>query len=221
MAPAHLGRRETLQRAQLPLSAVLVCLLSFALSTASCTGAGTSREPAPGESATVAPSRYQVPTDLDDGWQTSGPEELGLAREPLERMTEAIRRGEYPNVHAVLIAKDGRLVYEEYFAGVDKRDRTWPVGHNVTVPFVFHRDSIHDIRSAGKSIAGTLVGIALGGSALRADVAVYTADRRADTPRLRTVDGYRDAGLRPTPARTKEVTGSAGSPVHSGRQSGA
>lgn len=36
-------------------------------------------------------------------------------------MTEGIRRGDYRNVHAVLVAKDGRLVYEEYFTGTDRR----------------------------------------------------------------------------------------------------
>lgn len=111
--------------------------------------------------------QYRRPPQLHDGWAVASAKELGLTREPLERMTEAIRRGSYRNVHAVLIAKDGRLVYEEYFAGVDKRDRTWPVGRNVTVPFVFHRDSLHDIRSAGKSVAATLVGIALGSGAIR------------------------------------------------------
>lgn len=112
-------------------------------------------------------ARYRTPPQLDDGWRVASPEDVGLARAPLARLTEAVRRGEeYPNVHAVLIAKDGRLVYEEYFGGWDWRDRSWPLGPNVMVPITFHRDSLHDIRSAGKSIAAALVGIAVGSGAI-------------------------------------------------------
>lgn len=93
------------------------------------------------------------------------PEEVGLERAPLERMTAALRNGEYPNVHAVLIAKDGLLVYEEYFDGVDRRlDAN---GDKVTVPVVFHRDSLHDVRSVGKSVTSAIVGIAHGEEAIR------------------------------------------------------
>src|SRR4030095_4891571 len=120
------------------------------------------------QSDETGPTRYRHAPTLDDGCQAASPEELGLRRAPLERMTDELRRGEYPNVHAVLIAKDGRLVYEEYFAGQDRRDRAWPLGpHQETVPIMLHRDSLHDTRSAAKSIAAALVGIAVGSGAIR------------------------------------------------------
>jgi len=61
----------------------------------------------------------------------------------------------FPNTHAVLIEHDGRLVYEQYFAGTDER---WgqPLGKRV-----FDVDSLHDVRSASKSVTSALLGIAL------------------------------------------------------------
>ena len=122
--------------------------------------------------ATPNPSRvastdtsYRVPPRLDDGWQVASPEELGLQREPLERLTEVLRSGaEYPNVHSLVIVKDGRLVYEEYFAGEDRRHG--PDGQRQTVTVEFDRDTLHDIRSAGKSVTSALVGIALDSGAI-------------------------------------------------------
>ena len=122
---------------------------------------GTRRERKSADEARV--SGYQVPPPLDDGWQTGTPEDVGLKRRPLEQMTEALRRGDYPNVHALLINKDGRLVYEEYFTGTDSR---WHGGHREDVSLVFDRDTLHDVRSVSKSITSALVGIALGPDAV-------------------------------------------------------
>jgi CubicO group peptidase (beta-lactamase class C family) len=55
--------------------------------------------------------------------------------------------------------KDGSLVYEEYFSGLDRR---WRGGQQETVTVSFERDTLHDIRSIGKSITSALVGIAIG-----------------------------------------------------------
>jgi len=90
------------------------------------------------------------------GWERAAPEAAGLDSRRLASMTEAIRRGEeYPNVHALLIARDGRLVYEEYFSGEDER-RGAPLGHVVFTP-----ETLHDIRSVSKAVVGALVGIAI------------------------------------------------------------
>jgi CubicO group peptidase (beta-lactamase class C family) len=84
-----------------------------------------------------------------------------MDRRPLEAMTEMIRR--YPdwNLHAVLIERDGRLVYEEYFAGDDQK---WgqPLGR-----VVFTRDTKHDLRSITKSVTSALAGIALASGKIR------------------------------------------------------
>lgn len=110
----------------------------------------------------AAPLRAQsAPPVLDDGWRTASPMEARLDPELLRAMTEAIRRGEHGNVHALLIEKNGRLVYEEYFTGEDES-----LGEELG-RVTFGRTSLHDIRSVGKSIVSTLVGIAIEEGAIR------------------------------------------------------
>jgi CubicO group peptidase (beta-lactamase class C family) len=60
-----------------------------------------------------------------------------------------------PEIHALLIARHGRLALEEYFHG-------------------FSRDKLHTLRSAGKSLSGTTIGAAMrAGAPLRLDSRVY------------------------------------------------
>jgi CubicO group peptidase (beta-lactamase class C family) len=90
------------------------------------------------------------------GWRTAGAREAGFDEGALAALTAAIRRGgAYPNIHAVLIVRDGRLVYEEYFAGEDER-RGRRLGH-----VEFTQATLHDIRSVSKAFVGALVGIAI------------------------------------------------------------
>lgn len=66
-----------------------------------------------------------------------------------------IEKGTYPNIHSLLISRNNKLVYENYWPGQDEH---WanPVG---VVPH--SRDSLHDIRSISKSIVSACVGIAI------------------------------------------------------------
>src|SRR5215203_4585038 len=76
-------------------------------------------------------------------------------------MTESIRSHPQDNVHAVLIERDGRLVYEEYFSGNDAR-RGCPLG-----VVTFTRDTLHDLRSVTKSVVSALIGAANASGAIR------------------------------------------------------
>ena len=99
-------------------------------------------------------SGYSSPQVLSDGWMTAAPEQAGIDRDRLVKMTDSIRSHPEFNVHAVLIERDGRLVYEEYFSGKDER-RGQPLG-----VVTFTRDTLHDLRSVTKSVVSALVGIA-------------------------------------------------------------
>ena len=95
----------------------------------------------------AALDRYRVPVADDDGWPTASLRSVGMDEAPLERMIRAIEASDVPQpggpqVHAVLVARHGKLVFEAYFHGYD-RERT------------------HDTRSAGKSFASLLVGMAI------------------------------------------------------------
>ena len=60
----------------------------------------------------------------------------------IEDLKDAIIFGVYPNIDGVIVEIEGEILIEEYFSG-------------------FHSDSIHDTRSAFKSIMSLLVGIAI------------------------------------------------------------
>jgi len=108
--------------------------------------------------------RYRQPVALDDGWPTAAPEEVGMQRGPLEELVRRILATpmntlEQPYVHAVLVARRGRLVLEEYFHG-------------------YHRDHLHDTRSASKSVTSLLAGAAIqSGAPLALDTRVYATMR--------------------------------------------
>ncbi len=104
---------------------------------------------------------YKIPPTIDDGWTVASAEQAGIDRRRLETMTGWIRTTPSLNVHAVLIERDGRLVYEQYFSGRDER-RGRPLG-----VVTFTREMTHDIRSVTKSVVSALVGIAVGSGAIR------------------------------------------------------
>ena len=84
----------------------------------------------------------QSPENLDDDWQTATLTQAGIKEAPIADMFGAIQRGDYKNIHAVLLVRDGRLIIEAYFQDYD-------------------RDKPHPLRSATKSIGSVLVGIAI------------------------------------------------------------
>ena len=113
---------------------------------------------------TSAEPWLSAPTAHDDGWEVEAPHEAGLDTAILHAMAADLSRGtRYRNVHAVLIAKHERLVYEQYLSGEDRR---WRNGRIETVSIAFQPDTLHDSRSVGKSITSTLVGLALGSGAI-------------------------------------------------------
>lgn len=83
-----------------------------------------------------------APTALDDGWPTAKPSEAGLDVALIGDMVRAVIDEEMALTHSVLVARWGKLVVEEYFYG-------------------FERDTWHDMRSASKTLASTLVGLAV------------------------------------------------------------
>jgi len=93
------------------------------------------------------------PADLQDGWPVASPDETGL--DPGSICTigprlEALKL----NVHAVVVARHGVLVYERYFAGEDEMFGR-PLGR-----VAYDAGTRHDLRSVTKSVTSLLVGIA-------------------------------------------------------------
>ncbi len=106
------------------------------------------------------PYVYSRPDSIDDGWKTARGRDVGLDEAGLERAVRKIVDGDpaarRPSlVHSLLIARDGKLVLEEYFFGYD-------------------RETPHDLRSAGKTFASVMLGAAmLRGVAISPDARIY------------------------------------------------
>ncbi|MBN1875474.1 MAG: serine hydrolase [Anaerolineae bacterium] len=104
-----------------------------------------------------APS-YRVPEQINDGWQVASLEEVKMDEEKLNQAVARVEDHTYQNIHAILIVKNGRLVFERYFRGY-----TWAYndaqhqGELVT----FDRNRSHNLASVTKSVTSILVGIAL------------------------------------------------------------
>jgi CubicO group peptidase (beta-lactamase class C family) len=156
----HSRRRQRMNASsavRLVSAAILLSLAGYSGHMGPAVGDAASSEPP----SASQPYRYQVPHTLDDGWTTAALDTVGMDHRPIEQMTEAIRRYADWNIHAVLIERDGRLVYEEYFAG---EDQAW--GHALGRVH-FDGQTRHDLRSITKSVVSALVGIALASGTIR------------------------------------------------------
>jgi CubicO group peptidase (beta-lactamase class C family) len=116
---------------------------------------------------------YKPPIAFRDGWPVSSLEAVGISREPIERFVQMLIDRKMEEVgtsqlHSLLIARNGKLVLEEYFHG-----------HN--------RDMPHDLRSASKSWTAVLIG-----AAMQAGVPISI-----DTPLYQTMLGTVPADLDP------------------------
>jgi CubicO group peptidase (beta-lactamase class C family) len=85
---------------------------------------------------------YQKPANTNDGIPVGALEGTGLNKARLDTMMRKIIVGDYPDVHSILIIKNGKLVFEEYF-------------------YEYTRDSLQELRSASKSFVSALMGIVI------------------------------------------------------------
>jgi len=99
--------------------------------------------------------KYETPDQLDDGWITESLSGAGISENPLYNLMNRIYATPEHNMHSVLIIKDDRLVFEEYFDG-----EKFKLG-KYTGEYGFNRDDLHTLCSATKSIASALLGIAI------------------------------------------------------------
>ncbi|MCK5343717.1 MAG: serine hydrolase, partial [Candidatus Heimdallarchaeota archaeon] len=85
---------------------------------------------------------YQVPEKIDDGWEYSDLKAEGVDPKKINELMGNILKGDIKNIHSILLVKNGKLIFEEYFYG-------------------YNRDTKHIIYSASKSVTSILVGIAM------------------------------------------------------------
>ena len=89
---------------------------------------------------------YRRPEPRKDGWATASLEEVGIDPKPIHALMKSLLDSDPSDnrtvpIHSILIARHGKLALEEYFYG-------------------FGPERPHDTRSAGKTLAPMLVGVA-------------------------------------------------------------
>lgn len=105
------------------------------------------------------PDGCGIPVARDDGWPVASLNEDKLIdRAALCMMADRLASSA-ANVHSVLVARGGKLVFERYFRGFDEiPGRIYGRRvENVT----FDADTLHDMKSVSKSVASLAVGIAI------------------------------------------------------------
>jgi CubicO group peptidase (beta-lactamase class C family) len=101
---------------------------------------------------------YTTPPSVNDGWETATLSSVGMNGELISFLADNINHATYTEVHSVLIVKDNKLVFEEYWAGHDFGFSS-PDYRGRYVEF--DRNTRHNTHSATKSITSALVGIAI------------------------------------------------------------
>jgi CubicO group peptidase (beta-lactamase class C family) len=102
------------------------------------------------------PKACGVPVARDDGWPSADEDKL-IDRDALCKMADRLATD--ANVHAVLVARGGKLAFERYFRGDDEiPGRIYGTRvENVT----FDADTLHNVKSVSKSVASLALGIAI------------------------------------------------------------
>jgi CubicO group peptidase (beta-lactamase class C family) len=104
---------------------------------------------------THAQSGCGVPAAGPDRWPVATPESVGLSSAALCPVAKWLADSKQNNVHAVIVARHGKLVFERYFTGADEHLGR-PAG-----AVKFDAETRHDERSVSKSVTGLVMGIAI------------------------------------------------------------
>ncbi|MGD2069184.1 MAG: serine hydrolase [Gemmatimonadota bacterium] len=95
---------------------------------------------------------YRRPEDVGDGWETGLLQVHGMDPAPLVGLVNLLRDTDDHLVHGIVIVRDGRLLFESYFPGIQRTPREL---------VQFDRDVPHNLASTTKSITSALQGIAI------------------------------------------------------------
>jgi CubicO group peptidase (beta-lactamase class C family) len=125
---------------------LLIAVLSSLLLIISC------------KSAPSSPYVYQPPENIDDELDVGTLSEVGIDPALIEKAVNDINRGKYIEVHSMLIFKDNKLVFEDYFPGY-KYQWDGPNYHGDLVAWT--ASNLHCIHSDTKSITSACIGIAI------------------------------------------------------------
>jgi CubicO group peptidase (beta-lactamase class C family) len=104
---------------------------------------------------------YRPPENINDGFEVGSLDEANIDSALIEKAVDSIYRGRYEEVHSILIYRDGKLVFEEYFKGhIFKYDTVNNTNHHGDL-VAWDRTMLHNVMSVTKSITSACIGIAV------------------------------------------------------------
>jgi CubicO group peptidase (beta-lactamase class C family) len=92
--------------------------------------------------AVILLSFIQMSAYANKDWEAASPADAQISEKPLKEMEDAIQSGTFKKITSVLIARNGKLVYEKYFDGTTDGE-------------------LRNTRSVTKTITSMLIGIAI------------------------------------------------------------
>lgn len=102
--------------------------------------------------------KYTTPQEFADGLQTASLESVGMSAGPIEEMMDYLKSVSGHTIHNILIIKDNKLVFEEYFKGF-KFVITAPDFNGEVMDYA--RTTDHFMASVSKSLTSVVFGIAV------------------------------------------------------------
>ena len=101
---------------------------------------------------------YRPPENINDGFDVGSLDEVNIDSALIGKAVDKIHQGKYKEVHSMLIFKDNKLVFEEYYQGHKWK---WDGANHHGELVVWDRDMLHNIHSATKSPTSAYIGIAI------------------------------------------------------------
>ena len=101
---------------------------------------------------------YHPPEYSNDGFEVGSLEEVNIDSVLLKKAVDRINCGKYDEVHSMLIFKDSKLVFEEYFQGHRYK---WDGENHHGEWTSWDKSTPHGVKSVSKSITSIGVGIAI------------------------------------------------------------
>jgi CubicO group peptidase (beta-lactamase class C family) len=101
---------------------------------------------------------YKIPEVSDDGWEVCSSDEVGISSGTLSKMMDRLNSVSNHNIHDILIFRNGKLLFEEYFRGYLYIWDT-PGSNGDLIQYV--KETNHFLASVSKTITSVLFGIAV------------------------------------------------------------
>jgi CubicO group peptidase (beta-lactamase class C family) len=136
-----------------PRHGAILTIAICTMSAAACGGGTENGSPMEPASPTGAGYEYEAPQAEGYGWELSTLEAEGIDQARIEDLVDDIRRGRFVRIHDIVLARNGKLVFDIAFPETDVI--------RPGVAWLTQSDGSHYIASATKSIVATTLGIAI------------------------------------------------------------